>query len=61
MVGGAAIAARDDDDGDDDVRRAERMGSAEPRLRGVAARREARAGRAPIADEARRARAMAFE
>ena len=62
LVGGAAIAARDDDDGDDgdDVRRAERMGSAEPRLRGAAARREAEAGRAPIAEEARRAKAMAL-
>ena len=65
MVGGAAIAARDDDvkgdgDGDDEGRRAERIGSAEPRLRGATARREAVAERAPIADGERRAKAMAI-
>lgn len=59
LVGGAAIAAQDDGDGDDEgVRRAERIGSAGPRLRGTAARREAEAERAPIADGTRRAKAM---
>jgi hypothetical protein len=60
LVGGAAIAARDDDE-----RRAAaaRMGSAWPKpwiCAQAEARREAVAGRAPIADEARRAKAMAL-
>ena len=62
LVGGAAIAARDDDDGERRRRRASGWAApARPWICAPAeARREAVAGRAPIADEARRAKAMAL-